>query len=371
MAKYFTLLPACILFFFTRLGPYSNSATTDHCSTPLCNPNDYDAAFFRIHFPFRLPHLKSNPSCGYNDHFTLSCGQKNETLLHLPKSGAFRIKIIDYYYQNLFITDPNNCFYQRIFDGFDLSDSPFSTASTSRPNIYTYYNCTDPISPNLYHYNIASCMSGDNYTVIVSSGGPYNLTNCTVIKTVPAPGMPYGYEQNMLVQLYWYEPDCRTCMSEGGVCGFKEHPRTVGCRISKNHGLSDGVKYALILGISIPTFFISVIFILRRGCRSDSETAQVQQPPGETQLVQNQAATVLMGLDGPTIESYPKYVLSQNDALLKPNTGPCSICLCEYKAQDMLRSIPDCNHYFHSDCVDEWLKLNATCPVCRKIPHVS
>ncbi|CAM8884096.1 unnamed protein product [Rhodiola kirilowii] len=367
MAKYFTLLSVCILFFFTLLEPYSNSATTDDCSTPSCNPNDYDYAFFRIHFPFRLPQLKSDPSCSYNDHFTLSCGQKNETLLHLPKSGAFGIKFIDYYQQQLFITDPNNCFFQRVFDGFDLSDSPFSTTSTSSL-YFTYYNCTDPISPNLYHYNPANCMSGDNYTVIVSIGGPYNLTNCTVIKTIPAPGMPYGYEQNMLVQLHWFEPDCRTCVSQGGVCGFKEHPRTVGCHISKSHGLSDGGKYALILGISTPAFFIAVILILRRSCRSDSETTQVQQP---LQLAQNQAATVLMGLDGPIIESYPKFVLGQNDALLKPNTGQCSICLCEYKAQDMLRTIPDCNHYFHSNCIDEWLKLNATCPVCRKIPHTS
>ncbi|KAL9661068.1 hypothetical protein QQ045_025887 [Rhodiola kirilowii] len=134
-------------------------------------------------------------------------------------------------------------------------------------------------------------------------------------------------------------------------------------------GLSNGAKYALILGISIPAFFIMVILIHRKSSRSDSEMAQVQQPPGETQLAQNQAATILTGLDGPTIESYPKFVLGHNDALLKPNTGPCSICLCQYKDQDMLRTIPNCNHYFHSNCVDEWLKLNATCPVCRKIPH--
>ncbi|KAL9659442.1 hypothetical protein QQ045_024248 [Rhodiola kirilowii] len=200
MAKYFTLLSAYILFFFTLLGPYSNSATIDHCSTPSCNHNEYDDSSFRIHFPFRLPHLKSNPSCGYNDHFTLSCGQKNETLLHLPKSGAFKINVIYYYEQSLLITDPNNCLFQRIFDGFDLSDSPFSTDPTSSP-YYTYYNCTDPIAPNLYNY-VASCMSGHNYTVIVSTGGPNNLTNCTIIKTVPAPVMPYGYEQNMHFLLY-------------------------------------------------------------------------------------------------------------------------------------------------------------------------
>ena len=25
-----------------------------------------------------------------------------------------------------------------------------------------------------------------------------------------------------------------------------------------------------------------------------------------------------------------------------------------------------CNHYFHSDCIQNWLKYSMKCPVCRK-----
>jgi hypothetical protein len=24
-----------------------------------------------------------------------------------------------------------------------------------------------------------------------------------------------------------------------------------------------------------------------------------------------------------------------------------------------------CGHFFHKDCVDEWLKINALCPLCK------
>ncbi|KAI8603257.1 hypothetical protein EDD21DRAFT_42590 [Dissophora ornata] len=42
----------------------------------------------------------------------------------------------------------------------------------------------------------------------------------------------------------------------------------------------------------------------------------------------------------------------------------CSICLCDYEDLEELRHLP-CNHYFHKECVDEWLKLKRTCPLCK------
>ncbi|XP_004496104.1 RING-H2 finger protein ATL70-like [Cicer arietinum] len=44
----------------------------------------------------------------------------------------------------------------------------------------------------------------------------------------------------------------------------------------------------------------------------------------------------------------------------------CSICLMDYKESDLLRMLPGCGHFFHVTCVDPWLRMNLTCPVCRK-----
>lgn len=42
----------------------------------------------------------------------------------------------------------------------------------------------------------------------------------------------------------------------------------------------------------------------------------------------------------------------------------CCICLGKYKDEVELRGLP-CAHFFHVDCVDKWLKINASCPLCK------
>ncbi|KAJ4979633.1 hypothetical protein NE237_010413 [Protea cynaroides] len=77
---------------------------------------------------------------------------------------------------------------------------------------------------------------------------------------------------------------------------------------------------------------------------------------------------VVVGLDENIIKSYPKLVLGESKRLPKPNNGPCAICLMEYRPKETLRCLPDCQHCFHADCIDEWLRINATCPICRNSP---
>lgn len=48
----------------------------------------------------------------------------------------------------------------------------------------------------------------------------------------------------------------------------------------------------------------------------------------------------------------------------------CSICLCDYQKDDLLRELP-CKvgrHVFHADCIDEWLTQKLSCPICRDDP---
>ena len=73
------------------------------------------------------------------------------------------------------------------------------------------------------------------------------------------------------------------------------------------------------------------------------------------------------GLDQAAINSYPKFLFSKSS---KSGGGDnvCAVCLCEYREGEMLRMMPDCRHFFHLCCVDAWLRLNASCPVCRNSP---
>lgn len=81
------------------------------------------------------------------------------------------------------------------------------------------------------------------------------------------------------------------------------------------------------------------------------------------------SAATAPGLDLAAIASYPKFQFSVADAKAKgEGSGTCAICLCEYREGEMLRMMPDCGHFFHLMCIDAWLRLNASCPVCRNSP---
>ncbi|XP_018845101.1 RING-H2 finger protein ATL67-like [Juglans regia] len=77
---------------------------------------------------------------------------------------------------------------------------------------------------------------------------------------------------------------------------------------------------------------------------------------------------VAVGIDQSVINSYPKFPYYCKDGNMGTNSTTCSICLCEYKDSEMLRMMPECRHYFHLYCIDPWLKLNGSCPVCRNSP---
>jgi len=44
--------------------------------------------------------------------------------------------------------------------------------------------------------------------------------------------------------------------------------------------------------------------------------------------------------------------------------GVCSICMDDYIIAYTVRTLP-CKHYFHVECIDPWLRRNASCPDCR------
>ncbi|XP_010537938.1 PREDICTED: E3 ubiquitin-protein ligase At1g63170 [Tarenaya hassleriana] len=55
---------------------------------------------------------------------------------------------------------------------------------------------------------------------------------------------------------------------------------------------------------------------------------------------------------------------SQKKCLISGEDAVCCICLARYADNDELRELP-CTHVFHVECVDKWLKINATCPLCK------
>ncbi|CAL5053184.1 unnamed protein product [Urochloa decumbens] len=43
----------------------------------------------------------------------------------------------------------------------------------------------------------------------------------------------------------------------------------------------------------------------------------------------------------------------------------CSVCLGAFQTGETVRLLPVCLHLFHVECIDPWLDMHSTCPICR------
>ncbi|KAI3744129.1 hypothetical protein L1987_57205 [Smallanthus sonchifolius] len=54
------------------------------------------------------------------------------------------------------------------------------------------------------------------------------------------------------------------------------------------------------------------------------------------------------------------------ERVLLTEEADCCICLCHYEDGEQLHLLP-CSHHFHSTCIAKWLRVKATCPVCKSL----
>ncbi|KAL1532775.1 RING-type E3 ubiquitin transferase [Salvia divinorum] len=353
-------------------------STIPSLSAAPCNPQSCHAVLGpEIRFPFLLLHHQS-PSCGLSG-FELRCNHQNQTILTLPHSGAFVVDHIDYASQALFINDPNSCLPGRILN-FSAYGSPFRGAYTRS---YTFLNCSsDFMDYDPTRYTPLYCLSGRNHTVLAMRSDPVAAAPPATCRRIKSVEVPIEWELSQFewsqmdlredLELVWNVPLCRNCEIKGGICGLENDGEgsRVACFRRSGSGLPRSAKYGIIIGVGIPGL-VCIIGLtcyacgmiralnLRSGLNSDLPMTISDQRP---------VIRSVSGLDGPTIQSYPTTVLGESRRLPKPNDACCPICLSDYQPKETLRSIPECNHYFHADCIDEWLKLNGSCPLCRNSP---
>ncbi|KAI7753770.1 hypothetical protein M8C21_011689 [Ambrosia artemisiifolia] len=348
------------LIFFTFLLFKPISGTDDDCRPDSCGPTEPE-----IRFPFRI--TGRQPSrCGFPG-FDLSCNNQNHTIIQLPSSSrSYVVNRINYVSQVIYI-DPNFCERNGISD-FNLTDTPFDFGSIRS---YTFYNCSLQSFGFMYPAVPFQCLSSGNYSVIAVPTGLFSAentpSNCADMKTIEVPAR-WNVGIGVELMLMWLTPNCRSCEIEGRACGLKSDDGDTVCHGS-SRGMPRSAKYGLSLGIGLPASIciIGLICYAASRLRDYRESHHQSIDLFSITIVPQSPSTT--GLDRPTIESYPKIVLGESCRLPHDNNNTCAICLSEYKPKESLRTIPECNHYFHAECIDEWLKLNGTCPVCRNSPE--
>ncbi|XP_063942586.1 RING-H2 finger protein ATL20-like [Daucus carota subsp. sativus] len=331
------------------------------CELTSCSPTGPT-----VRFPFRLG--RQPRQCGYPG-FDLSCNNQSQLLLNIPFTGNLVVTDINYTSQTI-LFKPKFCPPPRL-DTFSPFGSPFDFGLLDE---YFFINCSSTwYFPGSSSVDVVDkdCVGNVNGTVVAFPGRFFNgfkdgglPENCTNI--LLATDIPVGFR--------WNAPFCGRCERDNGTCGYKNvETLEVGCSVTSKGGLSAGAKYGITIGAGLPGLFLLVCLsiyarkkindralIQQRHHVSDFPTTIALQPP-----------RFAMGLDKLTIDSYPMTVLGESKRLPKPSDSTCAICLSEYQPNDTLRTVPECNHYFHSNCIDEWLKLNATCPICRNFPEGS
>ncbi|KAL5759507.1 hypothetical protein ACOSQ2_018345 [Xanthoceras sorbifolium] len=62
-----------------------------------------------------------------------------------------------------------------------------------------------------------------------------------------------------------------------------------------------------------------------------------------------------------SVEAMPSFKIGESE---DGEMGECVICLEEYETGEMAKEMP-CKHRFHDKCIDKWLGIHGSCPVCR------
>ncbi|XP_076931077.1 RING-H2 finger protein ATL20-like [Bidens hawaiensis] len=343
-----SLILRLIFFSGVLLRSITAADDDDPCRPASCGRNEP-----QVRFPFHITG-RQPPWCGFPG-YGLSCNKQNRTIIRLSSSRSYTVNAINYVSQVIKI-DPDFCQRNGInINSFNLSDTPFGFSNIFCQR-YTFYNCSLQSFGFMHPAVPFPCLNTKNHSVFAVPQELYSRrnmpSNCKVMQVIAVPVSLNGDMKSEL-DLVWFNPACRGCGNEDRQIGF-----------------SRSAKYGLTLGVGVPAVICVIGLICYAGFRAKdynethrqsvdlSSVAIIPQPPSRT------------GLDGPAIDSYPIIILGES-CRLPDDDSTCSICLSEYKPKESLRTIPECNHYFHADCIDEWLKLNATCPVCRNMPESS
>ncbi|XP_061953925.1 LEAF RUST 10 DISEASE-RESISTANCE LOCUS RECEPTOR-LIKE PROTEIN KINASE-like 1.2 [Populus nigra] len=262
------------VFLFTYLATQTVSQDPRFKS---CEPKNCGAGP-NISYPFWLSQEQES-FCGYPN-FMLNCSDKGPVLA--ISNDVYIIKNI--FYANSSLLVANAAVYEETcptpLHNINLDRTPF-TISPGYTNISFFYNCTSKPKDNNYLYNLSCATNSTHYSFAgfhleeKEKHSNYSLKSCHDFVIAPIHtgedissllGENYGEALKMGFLMNWTAPNCSTCESSGGRCGFennecicfcRDRPRLKSCDAGSS--LNVGRKVAIALGASLGTLVTMLI----------------------------------------------------------------------------------------------------------------
>ncbi|RLM98466.1 putative RING zinc finger domain superfamily protein [Panicum miliaceum] len=134
------------------------------------------------------------------------------------------------------------------------------------------------------------------------------------------------------------------------------------------------VLTAFVVGINVLVIVLIFFFFCRFFSGKGGDSASDDADDGELPVASPWASRRRRRREAPAARALedvasalPVYVYSSSaDADGGGKKAPeCAVCIVELRDGDSARRLPRCGHRFHADCVGAWLRLHATCPLCR------
>ncbi|KAG0462218.1 hypothetical protein HPP92_020694 [Vanilla planifolia] len=73
------------------------------------------------------------------------------------------------------------------------------------------------------------------------------------------------------------------------------------------------------------------------------------------------------GMSKDSVELLSKFkITSENCRDCSGERFCCSVCLQDVQVGETVRCLPYCGHIFHLPCIDGWLSIHGSCPLCRR-----
>ncbi|KAK6120712.1 hypothetical protein DH2020_045546 [Rehmannia glutinosa] len=136
----------------------------------------------------------------------------------------------------------------------------------------------------------------------------------------------------------------------------------------RSNNINSKIMLTAIVSLSFVVILVTILHIyarcmLRRQARRQAALRQL----GFISASIHTPEPPKTGLDPSVIAALPLFNFKQSNITSSNEMGPteCSVCLCVLEDGEMARTLPNCKHTFHADCIDKWFGSNSTCPICR------